>query len=145
MSDVYTGDLADYHFARDLAERVMRQALQVVGPVLAVVAATGHGFEVAPVALAVALAVLLTVLKAVADISAPEGAPLWRVLLDRVGSAVAGTVLGFLPVEYLGLLNVNWGNVLYAALGAAGLALASYFYAPPSQGMLVRRAGRLTA
>lgn len=145
MSEVYTGDLADYSFARDLAERVMRQALQVLGPVLAVVAATGHGFEVAPVALAVALAALLTILKAVFNVKAPEGAPIWRVLLDRVGSAVAGTVLGFLPVEALGLLNVNWGNVLYAALGAAGLALASYFYAPPSQGTMVRRGGTVTA
>ncbi len=133
MSHVSGGDLADYSFARDLAERVVRQALQVIGPVLAVVASSGHGFDVKPVTLAVALAAALTIAKAVANVTAPEGSPLWRILLDRAGSAVAGTLVGFLPMDALDLLNVNWGNVLYACLGAAGLALVSYFYAPPSQ------------
>lgn len=132
MSDV-SGDLADYSFARDLFERVIRQVLQVVGPVLAVVASTGKGFDVAPVALAVALAALTTILKAVFDVKVPEGAPEWRILLDRAGSAVAGTLLGLLPADALDLVNVDWQKALIAAAAAAGLAIVSYYGAPPSQ------------
>jgi hypothetical protein len=135
----YTGDLADYSFARDLAERVMRQVLQVIGPVLAVVAASGKGFDVTVTALAVALAALVTIAKAVFNVKAPEGAPLWRVLLDRAGSAAAGTLLGFLPVDALNLLSVDWGKVGLAVLGSIAFAVASYFYAPPSQSRKVRR------
>lgn len=132
MSDI-SGDLADYSFARDLFERVIRQVLQVLGPVLAVIASTGQGFDVKPTLLAVGLAALVTVLKAVFDVKVPDGAPTWRILLDRAGSAVAGTLLGILPADALDLLSVDWQKALVAALGAAGLAIVSYFGAPPSQ------------
>jgi hypothetical protein len=127
-------DLVEYSFARDLFERVIRQVLQVIGPVLAVVASTGEGFEIVPVALAVALAVLVTVAKALVDMKAPEGAPVWRVLLDRAGSAAAGTLIGLLPVDAFGLLAVDWQKVAVAVAASAALAVVSYYGAPPSKG-----------
>lgn len=139
MSEVYVGDFADYSYARDVAERMVRQSLQVLGPVLAVVAASGQGFDWKPVALSVALAALWTLIKAYMNIKAPEGAPLWRVLLDRVGSAALGTLAGLLPAGAFGLLSADWQAIGIACLGAAGLALISYFYAPPSQSISVRR------
>lgn len=121
---------------RDLAERLGRQALQAAIPVLAVIqAATGH-ITVSAVLVALAGAEVIPLLKAllqaVAGVQPPSGTTLWVVLVDRAVPAAAGTLLGFLPDSWLGLLSMNWADDLTAAAAAGILAIITAYVTPPA-------------
>lgn len=124
-----------YSFWKDLGERIIRQELQTALPVVLAIAASGSGVSYSALALTMATILVLTALKAVAGVAAPEGSSTAVVLLDRVGSAVAVTVLGFLPEETLsstsGWLSIHWGAVGVAAAGSAVASLIQYYLNPP--------------
>ena len=131
-----TAPLVTWSWWRDLAERLGRQALQTALPILAaVVAAQGHiDIPAALVVLGGALAVtaLKGILTELADIAPPGSASIGVTLLDRALPAFAGTLLGFLPADWFGLLAMHWRDDLTAAVSAAVLAVLTAYVTPPA-------------
>ena len=128
--------MENYSFWRDVLERTWRNALQTLAPIVAVMAASGAPVNPDAVAVSAATVVFYTVVKAVAGVTAGSGAPLWVQLLDRAGSAVAATLLAFLPEAamhtWVDWVSVDWATVGWASLGAAVLAVINYVAAPPA-------------
>ena len=119
---------------RDLAERLARQGLQAVAPVLlAVTAAAGH-VDVAATAVTMAGVFAFTLIKgmvvAVAEVPAVTGGGVLSLAYSRVLPAFAGVVLGFLPPSWSGMLDVDWRAVVVAAAAAAGTAAVTAVVAP---------------
>jgi hypothetical protein len=125
-----------YVFWRDLLERIIRNVLQTALPIVSAVAATGKGVDLAMTAVALGAVVVFTFLKGVAGVVVPADAPLSVQLLDRAGSAVAATLLAFLPEAALhswaDWASVDWKAVALAAGGSAVAALVSFYGAPPA-------------
>lgn len=118
---------------KDVLERVVRQLLQVYGPVLALVlTAPGAGSDIKATALALATAALFTTLKLAAGLRSEPGDPVWKVILDRAGSAAAGVIAGAGVTDLVGLLSLDWSEVFGAAGVAAAIALLMYYMAPPA-------------
>jgi hypothetical protein len=118
-------------FWRDLLERLGRQAAQVALPIV-LAAGTTHSLDIPAVALAIGVAVGVSVLKTLAGITAgPDDALAWR-LLDRVVAAMAGTALGFIPLDLGQLITVDWDHVAIAALAAGLTSLLAYYVTPPA-------------
>ena len=128
--------LTTWPWWRDLAERLGRQALQTVAPILAaVVAAQGHVDVVATLVVlggSLAVTAIKGLLAAVADVVPPTNAGLGVTLLDRALPAFAGVMLGFMPADWLGLITMHWRDDLTAALSAAALAVLSAYVTPPA-------------
>lgn len=112
---------------RELAQRMYRQAVQTAAPILTAVVLAGPGdIDPATVGYAIASAVAVTVAKfglvQITQIKPADSARPWVRLLDRVGPAVAGVVLG-VPVSGLSdVLSVDWAQVGYVAVAAGALA-----------------------
>lgn len=125
-----------YVFWRDLLERIIRNVLQTALPIVSAVAATGKGVDFGMVSVALVAVVVFTLLKGVAGVVVPADAPLGVQLLDRAGSAVAATLLAFLPEAALHSWSdwaaVDWKAVALAAGGSAIAALVSFYGAPPA-------------
>jgi Putative lactococcus lactis phage r1t holin len=128
--------LETYSFWRDVLERSARQALQVALPIaVAVAASNGERIKLLPTLYGLILAVAVTILKAIVGAVSSSTSPIWIQLLDRVGSAIAGTLLAFLPSDLLNVLGVDWSAVAWAAVASALVAFGSYYAAPPSRGV----------
>ena len=129
---------------RDLADRLARQALQAVAPVLAVVTATAGRVDVPAtlVTMAGVLAFTTTkgVLSALAEVDPLTGGGILPVLWSRALPAFCGVMLGFVPTGWAGLLAVDWLAVLAAATAAAGTAVVTS-YLSPTVPALAGRAG----
>lgn len=125
----------NYSFWKDLGERIIRQELQTALPVALAIAASGSGVSYGTLAVTMATILVLTALKAIVGVSAGPGASTAVIIADRVGSAVAVTVLGFLPAEALGnldgWLDIEWGAVAVAACGSAAAAIIQFYLNPP--------------
>lgn len=119
---------------RDVLERVARQLLQTYGPTLAVVlsspvAASGDFRATAVTLLSVAIG---TTLKGLSGLKSQPGDPLWKVVLDRAGSAFGMQLAGLGIADWAGLLSLDWEKALGAAGAAAALALTMFYVTPPS-------------
>jgi hypothetical protein len=125
-----------YSFWRDVAERTWRNVLQVLAPVIAVMAASGQPVDPAQLALSAGTVALYTVLKALAGVTAGADTSVGAQLLDRAGSAVAATLLAFLPEAAMTSIAswaaVDWAAVGWAALASAVLAIVTYVTDPPT-------------
>lgn len=124
------GSVAAPGFWSDVLERCLRQAQQTALPIAAVLTA-GGGFDPGSAALTIATAVALTLLKNLLRIQASDASPLLLRLADRVVPAVAGVLVGFIPVDYLGWASVDYRAAGLASLGAALTALLTAYGAPP--------------
>lgn len=127
-----------YSFWRDILERTWRNVLQTAAPIIAVMASSGQPFDPGKAFVAIAAVIFYTIVKGVAGITVDVTAPLWAQLADRAGSAVAATLLAFLPEtamhSWSDWAGVDWAVVGWAALGSAVLAVVTYWTNPPSFG-----------
>jgi hypothetical protein len=128
--------MESYDFWRDVAERVVRNLLQTLTPILAVMVSDGSVPDVAAVALACVTVVAYTVLKNVAGVSAGADSALWVQLVDRAASAAAATLIAFVPealmTSWASWASVDWTAAALAAGASAALAVVSFFYTPPA-------------
>jgi hypothetical protein len=118
----------------EVAEASFRQGLQVVTPLLLIVATSGSITADAGKATAVTAgtAVVLVVLRRLAGLTAPDGAGWETQLVIRAVSAFAGAGAGVTASEGFDLLSAPWTGVLFAASSSALLALAHGWADPPA-------------
>jgi hypothetical protein len=118
----------------EVAEAAFRQGLQVVTPLLLIVATSGSITADAGKATAVTAgtAVVLVVLRRLTGLTAPDGAGWETKLVIRAVSAFAGSVAGVTAAEGFDLLSAPWGGVLLAASSSALLALVHGWADPPA-------------
>jgi hypothetical protein len=126
------GDLVTVSWWRNVAERAVRQALQVSAPILAAIVASGNGLDAGATIGAILVAVVLTVLKAVAGARSDADDSKVKQLVDRAGSALAIALLAFVPLDWADWATVDWGKALTAAVAAAALAVVQFYANPPS-------------
>lgn len=117
-------------FWRDVAERNIRQMLQVAVPLLAAT------IDWRALLVAMASVVVLTTLKIIAGVAAPADAPRWQQIVDRAGSAAAVTALSFIPVDGLDVTSVAWGPVFFVSACSAALAVITFLATPPRHARL---------
>jgi hypothetical protein len=118
--------------AREALSRAGRQVLQALLPT-ALILAAGHrdGIDVAAVAILAAITAAVSLLRSVTGITVPATAPLAYQLADRAAVAAAGAALGYLVDGLTVQTHVFWGQLAYAAAGAAVTALIHYYVDPP--------------
>jgi hypothetical protein len=122
----------------DLREREARQIIQVILPVLTLIAAgqvTGaSAYKAALIGLgtAVILTAGKTALSWATGIQATEGSPVWVNVLDRAVPAAAAVALGAWPQTLAGLLDTDWPTIAAAAAAAAAIAVLGMFFTPPT-------------
>lgn len=117
-----------------LKERLVRNLIQVLQPVLLIVVASGKPPGLLPLVLSVFGASVVTVLKYAAEWHATCRSAWWVKLLDRVVPAAASAVLAFIPLDWSGsILVVHWVSAGYAALASSLLAVIMLYGDPPSQ------------
>lgn len=117
---------------RDVIERVARQLLQVAGPAIVAVLTSPNVGDAQTTVVALASVLIVTALKALAGLKAGPGAPLWLVVADRAGSAFGSLLIGLGVVDWAGLISLDWGKALTAAVSAAVVAAIAYFTTPPT-------------
>jgi hypothetical protein len=109
--------LDDWEAWLDLLDRLRRQALDVVGPVLALVAAGQvTGIDWVGVAGLLAGGSIVTV---VAFVAGTSGAGVWQ----RAVITVAGAALAVLGTDTAGWLEVDWPVALLAIVASAVLSV----------------------
>lgn len=117
---------------QDVLERVFRQLLQVFGPAVVVVLTSPTRGDVKTTLVALAAVVIATAVKVLAGLKSDPGDPLWKVILDRAGSAFGALLLGLGVTDWTGLISLDWDKALTAAGAAALTAVLQYFLSPPS-------------
>jgi hypothetical protein len=116
----------------DVLERVFRQLLQTVAPAVIVVLTSPTTGDARTTIVALAAVILATTVKALAGLKSSPGDPLWKVVLDRAGSAFGALLLGLGVTDLAGLISLDWDKALTAAAAAAATALLQYWLSPPS-------------
>lgn len=127
-----TSVVATVPFWRELLERAGRQAAQAAIPVIAAIGTAQGGVDARAIAIVVLTAVAVTLLKGLAGITLAVGESIGWELLDRAVPAMAGTMLGFVPVDAANILDIDWQRAGVAAVCAGVLAVLSYFVTPPA-------------
>jgi hypothetical protein len=127
-----SGALVSVPWWRNVAERAIRQALQVATPILAAIVGSGNGLDLGATIGAIVVAVVLSVVKSAAGARADADSPLAVQLLDRAVSALAFTLLSFLPVAWVDWASVDWGKAFGAAVAAGALAVVQFYLNPPA-------------
>lgn len=119
------GQVATTAWWREVLEAGFRQVVQVVLPVLVVVAGTGGVDRDAALTAAVAAGVAFTlvVLRRLVGAVPPDDAGQPVRVFYRALSAFAGSLAGVLSAEALDLAALDFGNVLTAAVASAGVAV----------------------
>lgn len=126
--------------ARDLAERVVRNVIQGMTPVLVATASSGEGLDWSTLALSTVFVTAMTALKFFADWTASADSALWLQMIDRAGSAAAAAVLAAVPLQeppldWLGWADfwaaLDWPTIGWSALASAMLALIMFYGTPP--------------
>jgi len=124
-------DLSSLSWWRDTGERIVRNLVQTIAPVIGAFILEGKPVTVAEVAWAAATVIAFTFLKAALNLTASPDAPWYWVWIDRVGSAAAAALLGLLPAN---LVDVdNWPALLLAAGSATLTSVVMLYLAPPAQ------------
>lgn len=125
------GTIVSLGWWRVALDRATRQALQTAVPVLAVVAGTGQVEQHALLAslIIVATSAAVSLLKSMVDLKASTSAPLWVRYLERAVTAFAGTLAGYLTSA--NLVTLDWSHSSVAALGAALVAVVTFYLTPP--------------
>ena len=125
---------------RVLGERLLRQAAQTAGPVLAAVVAAGGVVDLRSAVLGLAGVEAVTLAKAtlqyLADVHFSPDDPWWVQVLDRAVPAAAGVLLGVPLATWADAVSTDWSAAGKAAGAAAVLALVMAYGAP---GTLVAR------
>jgi drug/metabolite transporter (DMT)-like permease len=119
------GSLGSAAWWTEVAEGAWRQFLQVALPYLVVIAASGvvtrgAAWAIASAAVTGTLTVVLGRISGLKPDPVDSGA---TQAVYRVLSAVAASLLTFLPVDLGQLLDVNWVAAVLAALASGALAL----------------------
>lgn len=117
---------------RDLFERVLRNEIQVLLPLLAVVSTSGPGLDWQNLALSALYVAVWTVVKGLAFMSfdyIPTG---WSATAWRVVSAVAASLIANVPERFWGY--DHWDHVGYSAIGAVVSCLLMLYGTPPTEG-----------
>jgi len=128
-------DLSSSAWWRDLGERVVRNVVQTMGPVIGAMLMSGAKVDAVSVAWATGAVILFTVLKTMIGLKAGPDAAWYVVWADRLGSAAAAALLALLPAD---LLQVNdWRGLLLAAGGSVISSLVMLYATPPTQHDLV--------
>jgi hypothetical protein len=117
---------------QDVLERVFRQLLQTFGPAVVVVLTSPTAGDARTTVVALGTVVIATAIKTLAGLKAHPGDALWKVILDRAGSAFGALLLGLGVVDWAGLISLDWDKALTAAAAAAVTAALAYFLSPPS-------------
>lgn len=116
---------------RDLVERVVRNLLQTLTPLLASTPLDWWG-----VGRAALTVVVWTVAKWATGWVTPPDAPWWRQLVERIGSAVAASLLVTIPASWTGdPYALEWSTIAANAAAAALLALLMLYATPPTGGL----------
>lgn len=109
----------------DLLDRLRRQSIDVVSPVLALIAAGQiTGIDWAGTAGLLAGGALVTVL---AYVAGATGTLLW----ERLVITVAGAALAVLGTDWAGWLRMDWPTALAAIAASAALSLLRAWMTPP--------------
>jgi len=119
-------------WGQNVLERAVRQGLQAVAPILAVVVASGNGLDFGTTALAVGVAMALSVVKAFAGLTVDAEGPLWKQLAERSLSTTAATLLAFLPADWIDWASIDWSKALWASVAAGVLAVVMFYATPPA-------------
>lgn len=126
------GDFTDLTWYRELGERVLRNEIQALIPLLAVLSATHSGFDLVGLGLSVLYVAVWTTVKAVAFSTFNLHPTGWRETLWRIASAVASSLVANVPEKFWGY--DHWDRVGYAAAGAVLTCLLMLYGTPPTQG-----------
>jgi hypothetical protein len=118
---------------QDVVERVVRQLVQTFGPsLLLVLTAAGASHDLKATLVMLAMAVVTTLVKIGLKLRSEPGDPIWKVILDRAGSAFAGVLAGAGVNDLTSLLSVDWNEAFAVAGLAAATALVMFYLSPPS-------------
>jgi hypothetical protein len=113
-------------FWTELAEASLRQAFQIVVPLLVAVQAAGATDAAALKAAGLALVggEVVVVVRRLAALTVPDGADFVTRTFARALSAFAGAVAGFtLAVPVGDVVHLSWATILVSAASSAALAL----------------------
>jgi hypothetical protein len=117
---------------RDLGERVLRNEIQALLPLLAVVSTAGAGIDWMNLALSALYVAVWTVVKGLAFSTFSYTPTGWSATAWRVGSAVAASLVANVPERFWGY--DHWDRVGYSAIGAVISCLFMLYGTPPTEG-----------
>lgn len=128
--------LTDGAWWRDVLDRALRQALQVLLPVLGLAATTGR-IDVKAVAAVAVVAVTqaaVVIFRALTELRASDGAPLALQVLDRAVAAAAGALLAIFTADGFDLLAAD-GRAIATSVALTVLTALGMGYLSPARSM----------
>jgi len=117
---------------RDLVERILRNLIQALIPLLTVLAVSGAKTGWRDLALSALYVFAWTIVKALALAPFEDNITGWLASALRIASAVAASLIANVPEQFWGYNH--WDRVAYAAVGAALTSLLMLYGTPPTQG-----------
>jgi hypothetical protein len=119
---------------RDVLARAVRNALQVVLPVLALASTTGTiaGVDWRATLDLVASAAVVSLVKAMLGMTADDTAPVACRALERAVPAAAAVLLGFVTAPAWSMFCADWAGIGVATLSAALAAVVHMVIDPPA-------------
>lgn len=125
--------LATAAFWRDVAERAVGQAFQVLLPWLIIVSTTSRFDLKAGAAIAVVAAVqaLVVILRSLTGLRIDSGAPAAAQVIDRAVAAAAASLLALFTAEGFDLLTADWRSIGLSAAFSVLVALGHRYISLP--------------
>jgi peptidoglycan/LPS O-acetylase OafA/YrhL len=122
-------------FWRDVLDRAVRQAFQVLVPFLTIAATAGRidGVQLRTVATVAATAAVVVILRALSGIRVSTDAPVYLQVLDRAVAAAAGAAAGLVTADGFDLLTADWSAIVLSAALTALTAIANGYLSPATQ------------
>ena len=123
----------------EVREASLRQAYQILVPMLLTVAAQGNLTSDALKAALLGLAggQIVVIVRRLAGLTVPDGSGVGAVLAARALSAFAGAISGYiLAVPVAGVLSLEWPAIVISACSTALLALLHGWFDPAATDVL---------
>lgn len=125
--------LATATFWRDVADRAVGQAFQVLLPFLVLVSTTSRiDLEAgAAVAVVAAVQVIVVILRSLSGLRVDSGAPVAAQVIDRAVAAAAASVLSLVTAEGFDLISADWRSIGLSAAFSVLVALGHRYVSLP--------------
>lgn len=125
--------LATAVFWRDVAERAVGQAFQVLLPFLVLVSTTSKIDLEAGAAVAVVAGVqaVIVVLRSLTGLRVDSGAPVAAQIIDRAVAAAAASVLSLVTADRFDFITADWRSIGLSAASSIVVALGHRYISLP--------------